>query len=397
MLVTLDKLLELNELKSISVIAGKNGLNREVSWTNTIETSELIGFVHEHELIFTTGINARNKEGEMSEIVKSVCEVGAAGIVINLGPYINHITDDIIEFADKNSFPVLTLPWEVRLADTSYAICEYIIKNGNKRRKSDDIVRAGDIFKNIIFNQDDVYVNSGGIERYGYMNDQEYCIMVCCVDGNRSEKDKLSISRTIDSGLSNQALRQVCFIKDNYLVFVIPCRENGTCKNVRLGKIAAASLKNNKTDFDPNTVYIGTGRYYRGFINLKESYMEALKVIKIKRNNPLSSLNVFDYEDLGIYKLFSDLSEQPGVMSYYHDVLGKLEEYDQINATGYMDFLRLYLSEDGSPTKIGLRLFMHRNTVLYKIKKIEEILGCDLSSVQSKTEIMAAFIIKDIL
>ncbi len=84
--VTIEKLLTLPQLKCIRVVAGKGGLGREVAWANTLESSKLIGFVHEHELIFTTGINAQDRKDGLYRIVKGVCEVGAAGIVIESRP-----------------------------------------------------------------------------------------------------------------------------------------------------------------------------------------------------------------------------------------------------------------------------------------------------------------------
>ncbi len=122
-----------------------------------------------------------------------------------------------------------------------------------------------------------------------------------------------------------------------------------------------------------------------------------MTVIKVKLNNREAWLPFNNYEDLGIYKLFAELIGQASIIEFYQHVLGKLEKYDQINSTGYLNFLRLYLEYDGSATKIGQHEFMHRNTVLYKVKKIEEILDCDLSNTYCKAGIMVAFAIRDVL
>lgn len=57
----------------------------------------------------------------------------------------------------------------------------------------------------------------------------------------------------------------------------------------------------------------------------------------------------------------------PGVMT--------ITRYDRANGTNLRDIMFYYLLNDRSITKTAAQMFMHRNTILYKIKKIEELLG----------------------
>ena len=396
-MITLKKLLELPRLKCITVAAGKGGLNREVTWTNTTEMWRNIDFIHKNELVFTTGIYARKKKNDLYMLVKSLYEMGAAGIVLNLGPYIQEISDEIIQFANDNDFPVMTLPWEVRITDTYYTICEYLIKTTGKENGSQNLVKIEDMIRDFVFAGKDSKADIAAIERYGYSDDSSYCVLVCLLKGMCSEKDKQMLCVKIGNNLADKGYRQVFFIKDDKLIFSVLAKDDDGSELGRIGEIAAETFETQKPEMNKITVSLGVGEFYKHFENLKKSYKEALKVIKVKENNPFSMHEIFEYSDLGIYKMFSQLENNENVVHFYKQVLGKLEEFDQINSTEYLDFLRLYIEEDFSPTRVGQRLFMHRNTVLYKINKIKEILGHDLSSSRDKTDIAVALIIKDVL
>ena len=59
--------------------------------------------------------------------------------------------------------------------------------------------------------------------------------------------------------------------------------------------------------------------------------------------------------------------------------------------------LKLYLDNDGSVKAVSELLFLHRNSINYKIKKIEELLQCDLSTTKVRTKLYLAFLIEYIV
>ena len=55
-----------------------------------------------------------------------------------------------------------------------------------------------------------------------------------------------------------------------------------------------------------------------------------------------------------------------------------------------MEFVQNYLKYDGRVHDIAEKMFIHRNTVHYKIRKVEEILDCDLQSTETKLYLLIA-------
>lgn len=59
--------------------------------------------------------------------------------------------------------------------------------------------------------------------------------------------------------------------------------------------------------------------------------------------------------------------------------LQRLMDFDRENSTDYYESLSCYLFERCDMTKAAAKLFVHRNSLMYRIKKCEEIMQADLS------------------
>ena len=74
-----------------------------------------------------------------------------------------------------------------------------------------------------------------------------------------------------------------------------------------------------------------------------------------------------------------------------------LKKYDEEHHTTYEEVLYEYLKYNGSIQAIAEATYTHRNTVLYRIKKVKEILGQELESTQERFPYQVAFYIRDML
>ncbi|WP_258041064.1 helix-turn-helix domain-containing protein, partial [Lysinibacillus sphaericus] len=111
-------------------------------------------------------------------------------------------------------------------------------------------------------------------------------------------------------------------------------------------------------------IIIGKGNYQKEYENIRKSYEESLTVIQLAQlhNNRF----LYKYKDIGAYQIIMAVQNQPLMQSFSHDILGQLQRYDELHNTDYVSFLRIFLEENGSTSKISERQYIHRNTVLYK-------------------------------
>ena len=82
---------------------------------------------------------------------------------------------------------------------------------------------------------------------------------------------------------------------------------------------------------------------------------------------------------------------------YYDAKLGVLEKHDRNNGSDYLEFLTVYLTSNCNINDTADKLFIHRNTVVYKIKKINELLDCDLNELEVRVNLYLAIMLKNII
>lgn len=112
---------ETNNPYELKLLAGADGLSREVSWVQVMEDSDYASFLLRDELLFTTGMGCKEQENWLHDFIVALMEAGSAGVVINVGKYIlrEDITDDILDLCNTHHFPLFIMPWKIRLADVT--------------------------------------------------------------------------------------------------------------------------------------------------------------------------------------------------------------------------------------------------------------------------------------
>ena len=71
-------------------------------------------------------------------------------------------------------------------------------------------------------------------------------------------------------------------------------------------------------------------------------------------------------------------------------VLGRVLEYDAAHHAGLFETLRTFLAQSGSWKRTADELFLHVNTVRYRIARVEELTGRDLSRLEDQVDLLLA-------
>jgi len=101
------------------------------------------------------------------------------------------------------------------------------------------------------------------------------------------------------------------------------------------------------------------------------------------------------FKDLGLYRLLYALQPLPEVRGFRDDTLARLKAKDRAGVL--LQTLGAYLTTNGSPTDAAERLHLHRNTVLYRLGRIEDLLGVDLRDAEVRLTLHLALKIGDVL
>ena len=366
----------------MKLIAGKAGLNNYVRWVHLIENADISPFLHGNEMVFITGVGI-NSESHLMSFVEELTAKRCSALVINTGKYIKSIPESVKDFCDINSLPLFTVPWEVRLIDITYDFCHRIVTG-------EEIETAlATALRNLIFSPENETGYKPTLERRGYYQAMDYCIGICSIKSTLSEEDtKKSALADMQKVLNTCGKQFSFFFQDKNLVLVCPdCNE----QDVRQLLSAFDSIITSRNNDISITGGISPSK--QGYKAISDGYRKAVMALRVAS---LHGSKCTGYSDMGIYKLLVHIKDTSVLHEIYDETLGVLEEFDSTNGTDYMDTLRCYLENDSSVQEVARIMFVHRNTVNYKLRRIKEILGCELNY-EDKLRLMLSFFIKEFL
>ncbi len=359
--------------KEVKIIAGKKGLANTVSSSHIIEKPSFSEFLEGRDIIFTTGV-ALEKPGELFEIAKFSYAAKAAAFVVNTGPYIKEISDELIAFCNKRDFPLFQVPWHIHIEELLQAVYSIL----SNEYSADPVLET--IFDNAIRFPERRDLYEYQIESKGYSRNWKYC--VCLVhpmdptgpDAVSSEE----ISRHIAKGISDSGefIFTYVFGQDVIVIFA----------NIS-SKDAEDKMQHFLSCYDASNYVFSIGRSTKSIRCLRKSYLLAQKILSMKISGQLPK-RIIGYDELGLYKIILGLENQDILNQIHEDYLKPLIEYDHACGTDYISFITTYLKCDGHIKEISEKMFIHKNTVHYKIHRIEEILDCDLSRLDTKIYLM---------
>ncbi len=385
MAVLLSDLYENIKNQDVTLVAGERGMGNVVRWLHMVESNAISSFLDGQEIAFTTGVGL-NRDETLLDLVKANNEHKASGMVINIGPFIKEVPKDVIDYCNKEGFPLFTVPWRVHMAEIMRSIC-YIITESDKYN-----LELSSAVKNAIFfsNQEELYVPQ--LERNNFLPTWTYCITVVEIMENGEKVSEEKLQRYLKN-MENYMI----FSRKKTFVF-----ELGGNIVLLFAGYAEAMVKKTVTDmlkrcnFQKEQCYIGIGRATPNAQNIGKSYRQACQVLKLQKNTQ-NDKGVVAYQDLGIYTLLMDIENEDVINEYYAETIQKLVEYDKLNQTNYCEVLQCYLEHSGSVKETAEAMFVHRNTINYKINKIEEMLNCDLSELDTRLLYSIAFMLKRIM
>ena len=382
MALTLSQLcINTEKTYSLKLEAGKNGMDNTVRWVHMVEDSQVPDFLHGNELVFTTGIGNHNTEWLLN-FVKSLYERSAAGVVVNIGPYIKEIPPQLIVYCEKNDFPLFSMPWETRIIDITYEFCRRIINNERNEQS------AAEAFRNLIFNPEVKSGYANTLERCGFHTVNSFVVIsMSFKKAGRSIINKVlnKYNTKLLKIIKKSSYPTIQFIQDSCLTVI---RQNSSDEEISfIVNEIEKSFEHIQADIE---FFIGISTIKKEHYSVCELYKQA---VAARRVAELENANSRNYSDIGIFKLITRIENKEILEDYVEGIIGKLIKYDNENNSGLLNMLRQYLYASGSIQEVAAKTGVHRNTVNYKIKQIKEILDSELKDEQKMNFLLALHIL----
>ena len=111
-----DMLLVSRQRYQMKLIAGKGGWSNSISWLLMVEDLTIVQRFSGKELAVTTCLGFQEEE-KLHLLMEELVRRQASGLIINTGCYIREVPAGIRKFADDNALPLLTVPWDIEIAE----------------------------------------------------------------------------------------------------------------------------------------------------------------------------------------------------------------------------------------------------------------------------------------
>lgn len=390
MAVELERLMKKVAHMDITLIAGEKGSSNMVSWVHMIETREASTFLEGGEIAFVTGIGLSSGLSILN-LVEHIRENHASGVVLNIGPFLEQVPQEVIDFGNLHDFPVFCVPWKIHIAEIM-RIFSYMITKSDQAN-----LKIAAAFKNAIFfpKQEELFVVP--LSQHGFhINWNYYACVISIKDstGNIIPQKRLeSLCLDMDNHLQHRKYKKfACFYNENQLIAI-----TGNYSEEMMHSFTGDIHEYLSRYLPPrHQSFISIGKCTRSIRCLYKSYHQALSIqnfMEKKKDGP----DMLAYSNMGIYKLLMGIEDNDILEEYYEKTILPLVEYDRKNNSDLADVLWVYLQNDGSVKETADKLFVHRNTINYKLNRIAEILDINLSSLNTRLQLTVGFMLQDML
>ena len=99
---------------------------------------------------------------------------------------------------------------------------------------------------------------------------------------------------------------------------------------------------------------------------------------------------VANYRDLGSFQLLLSLQDSDALRLFCDSLLGPIEQGEGHYGGELMRSLEAFIECNGQWESAARRLYCHRHTLRYRIRKVEELTGRDLASARDRIEFWLA-------
>ena len=124
--------------------------------------------------------------------------------------------------------------------------------------------------------------------------------------------------------------------------------------------------------------------------SLRRTFHEARCALEASELSNGSAPAVASYRDLGAFQLLLSLQDDEALRLYCESVLGPLEDASGEYGDELIRSLEAFIEQNGQWEKAARELYCHRHTLRYRIRRVEQLTGRDLSSARDRIEFWLA-------
>jgi hypothetical protein len=368
MSITVLEATKLETFKNFRLVAGHRGLDNIVEKTGILDwefITKLEGHIIEGEFakgefVLSSLLFAKDKPELIIEAVKYLGESQVSGLAIK-NIYYDNLPIEVIDYANEKSIPIFIFDNSVYFEDIITEVMDKIrsINNYELLETKVDVLIKTNLNKALI--RDIAFEINSSFKEFNF---------VLYIKEKRFFGDNKIIT-LIEKLKRNKSTS----LYDSVLKY-----GNGILIISTLEKLEEKKFKNTVNSL-LKTIGINISEYYIGISNLHTSLSDLGNGINesifAQRTGEVSP-NSFNYfSDIGVYSILMPYIKDTWIHSFYNRIVMPIKSYDEKYNAELFNTAIKYIENDGKINETADALFLHKNTIRYRINKIKELLNME--------------------
>lgn len=401
MSLTVADVLALPGLASMRLRAGKAGRDNAVRWPYVAENEGIADWVMGGELIFVTGINHPRDEANLLRLVREGHERVVAGLVILTGAeFIHAIPPSVIAEAERLNLPLIEQPYALKMVVVTQAIGTALVQAqqlGRSRQHVLEQVLDGD------YQSLDVLLQRG--DSLGLTLHVPRQVALLRLDGSEqlfgdlpgedAERQLQSrqqlLQRRLEQCLGELGDALPLVSQGRHWIALLPCPDGQA--EARNRQAMTALLDELRPQLGPLRLFLGLGSTGCEAPRFAQGLGEARQALAVAQRFP-ERLGLCSFNELGVLELLGAIRDRSLLDRFVERVVGPLVGDDSRHQPVLMPTLEAWFAENGNLALAAQRLNVHRNTLSYRLQRIEALTGCSFEDPHDRLNISVALLIR---
>ncbi|HWV08758.1 MAG TPA: PucR family transcriptional regulator ligand-binding domain-containing protein [Pseudomonas sp.] len=400
MSLTVADVLALPGLDRMHLRAGRAAVDNPVRWPYVAENATIAEWVMGGELVFITGINHPRDEANLLQVLREAHERVTAGVVILTGAeYIQVIPDSVVAEAERLGVPLLEQPYDLKMVVVTQAIGTALVQAqllGRSRQHVVEQLLEGDCPSlDVLLQRADSLHLPLAVPRQVALFKLEGSERLFAGEQTESAEallhaNRQRLERRLEHLLNElgDTLALVC--QGEHWVALLPA---ATAQQAQRNRQVLMSVLDELTpSLAPQRLYLGLSAQGHGPAQFAQGLGEARQALVAAQSFP-ERLGLCCFSELGVLELLGAIRDRSLLDRFVSRVLGPLIGDDSRHEPVLMPTLEAWFHENGNLALAAQRLAVHRNTLSYRIQRIEALTGCAFNDPHDRLNISVALLI----
>lgn len=380
----------LPSLGKLRYLTGTRGLENPIRWIYTPEDDDFTDWVHGGELLIVSGAASHRPAFNLSRVLREAVRLNLAGAILLFGEhYIEEIPQAIIDAAARKDFPLMTIPWDTPLVDIEESIARAIVLSDRAPQQESLLALA--LAGRVSAQEFAARAASAGYPVHAPQALCAFSFLPENAGGRAVEALTQETAQALAAALSarSQPFLSCSSLNQIYLLFAVT-ETAGAAEAVlaQIYSLAHARIKREECCAGA-TLAPALG-------DIIILYHEARTALDIARGQHLHTAP-YVYEHGGLAELIVGSSMTEHFRSFANGLLAPLVAQDARSHGRLMETLAAFVAANGNVLHAARELYIHRNTLKYRLRQIEKALGGSLDDSDLRLKLQLALYVRRLL